>query len=212
MDADLSAFAGQTVRLRIAVVDNQSYFNAAVDAVSIQTQPIPPPQPTEQVVNGDFELGTLQGWTASNEPGSIGDGFEVYQGPDPFNSSLPAPPQGTYAAANDQIGPGTDILYQDVTIPAGSAAQLSMLVSYVNQASGFITPGSLDYQAGPNQQFRVDIVNPAADPLSTSAGDVLLQRLPDQLRGSATRFRRRTGRRRPVGLRRPDGAAADSRG
>ena len=174
VDADLSAFAGQTVRLRIAVVDNQSYFNAAVDAVSIQTQPIPPPQPTEQVVNGDFELGTLQGWTAYNEPGSIGDGFVVYQGPDPFNSSLPAPPQGTYAAANDQTGPGTDILYQDVTIPAGSTAQLSMLVSYVNQASGFITPGTLDYQAGPNQQFRIDVINPAANLLSTSASDVLL--------------------------------------
>jgi hypothetical protein len=35
MTADLSSFAGQTVRLRFAEVDNQSNFNASTDAVSI---------------------------------------------------------------------------------------------------------------------------------------------------------------------------------
>ena len=35
--ADLSAFAGQTVRLRFAEVDNQLYLSAGVDVVSIQT-------------------------------------------------------------------------------------------------------------------------------------------------------------------------------
>ena len=32
---DISAFAGQTVRLRFAEVDNQGFFNAAVDNVGI---------------------------------------------------------------------------------------------------------------------------------------------------------------------------------
>jgi len=35
--ADLSAYAGQTVRLRLAEVDNQFYFNAAADAVSVKS-------------------------------------------------------------------------------------------------------------------------------------------------------------------------------
>ncbi len=37
MTADLSAFAGQTVRLRIAQVDNEYYLNTGVDDVSIAT-------------------------------------------------------------------------------------------------------------------------------------------------------------------------------
>jgi sugar lactone lactonase YvrE len=174
VDANLSAFAGQTVRLRIAVAANQYFFNAAVDDISILTQSIPPPPPTQQVVNGDFELGTLQGWTTYTEPVNSGPGFQVYSGADPFGSPFPAPPQGVYAAANNQTGPGTDILYQDVTIPAGSSAHLSMLVAYVNQFSGFATPATLDYHTVPNQQVRIDIINPNADLLSTSPGDVLL--------------------------------------
>jgi hypothetical protein len=35
--ADLAAYAGQTVRLRFAEVDNQLFFNASVDAVAVNT-------------------------------------------------------------------------------------------------------------------------------------------------------------------------------
>jgi hypothetical protein len=35
ISANLTAFAGQTVRLRIVEVDNQFYFNVGIDAVSI---------------------------------------------------------------------------------------------------------------------------------------------------------------------------------
>jgi hypothetical protein len=41
--ADLSALAGQTVRLRIAEADNQDYFSAAVDDVRIAWTAIPAP-------------------------------------------------------------------------------------------------------------------------------------------------------------------------
>lgn len=41
LTADLSAFAGQTVRLRFAEVDNLLFFNAAVDAISIVSTPPP---------------------------------------------------------------------------------------------------------------------------------------------------------------------------
>ena len=135
---------------------------------------VPAQQATEQVVNGDFEAESLQGWTAYDEPGSSGPGFQAYTGPGPFGTPLPAPPQGNFAAANSQSGPGTDILYQDVTIPAGSTARLSMLVGYVNQAGGFATPDTLDFHTFPNQQLRIDVVDPASDLLSTDAGDVLL--------------------------------------
>lgn len=43
--ADLSAFAGQTVRIRIAEVDNQSNFSAALDDVRIDSAPIAAPAP-----------------------------------------------------------------------------------------------------------------------------------------------------------------------
>jgi hypothetical protein len=36
---DLSAFAGMTVRLRFAEVDNQGFFNASVDAIVVQSTP-----------------------------------------------------------------------------------------------------------------------------------------------------------------------------
>jgi hypothetical protein len=42
---DLTPFAGQTVRLRFANVDNEYFFNAGVDAVSITSAPLPAPPP-----------------------------------------------------------------------------------------------------------------------------------------------------------------------
>jgi hypothetical protein len=36
LQADLSTFAGQTIRIRIAEVDNQDYFTVGIDAVSVQ--------------------------------------------------------------------------------------------------------------------------------------------------------------------------------
>ncbi|HET7455903.1 MAG TPA: hypothetical protein VFJ76_10305 [Solirubrobacterales bacterium] len=52
LTADLSAFAGQTVRLRLTEVDNQLYFYAGVDAVSISgSAPPPPPPPVTPVAS-----------------------------------------------------------------------------------------------------------------------------------------------------------------
>ena len=41
MTADLTPFAGQTVRLRFAEVDGAGFFNASTDAVSITSTPRP---------------------------------------------------------------------------------------------------------------------------------------------------------------------------
>jgi len=50
--ADLTAFAGQTVRLRIAEVDNQFFFNLGVDAVSISAET---PTDTKRAAWGDVK-------------------------------------------------------------------------------------------------------------------------------------------------------------
>ena len=40
VSVDLTPFAGQTVRLRLAEVDNRFFFNAGADAISISSVPI----------------------------------------------------------------------------------------------------------------------------------------------------------------------------
>ena len=53
---DLTPFAGQTVRLRFAEVDNQEVFNAAVDSVAIQSTP-----PSNAIALGKVKLNKKNG-------------------------------------------------------------------------------------------------------------------------------------------------------
>jgi hypothetical protein len=58
--ADLTPFAGQTVRIRFANVDNSFYFNAGVDAVSITSVPVtaaPPVATVPAVPSNAFKVG-----------------------------------------------------------------------------------------------------------------------------------------------------------
>lgn len=60
LTADLSAYAGQTVRLRMAETDNVSPFHAGVDAVSISgSAPPPPPPPVPPAPSNVFSFGNL---------------------------------------------------------------------------------------------------------------------------------------------------------
>jgi hypothetical protein len=60
LSADLSAYAGQTVRIRIAAVDNKFYLNAGVDDVTLS--PIaPPPPPSNAVTFGKLAKNTRKG-------------------------------------------------------------------------------------------------------------------------------------------------------
>jgi hypothetical protein len=70
-------------------------------------------------------------------------------------------------------GQSTNILYQDLTLPSTSALSLSLILYYDNQAGVFCTPNSLSTTAGCNQQYRVDIMNPAAPVDSVAPVDVL---------------------------------------
>lgn len=62
---DLSAFVGQTVRLRLAEADNRGFFNAGVDAVATGPvpSPSPPASPTTPIAappSNAFTVGKLQ--------------------------------------------------------------------------------------------------------------------------------------------------------
>ena len=131
-----------------------------------------PVDPSDLIVNGSFESNssgtTFTGWSEFNS----GNGNWVVQsGP----SSLGVvPPDGSYGAMSTQGGPGTHIIYQDVTLPP-QGATLSFSVASRTFAT-FQTPASLLYTTYPNQQFRVDVVNPANVITTIDPSDVMLYR------------------------------------
>jgi hypothetical protein len=143
---------------------------SALIATSVHGQPI--------VTNGGFESG-LTGWTRADQTGSNGT-FALQSGTiSPVTgTTVPAPPGGTLAAMTDALGPGSHVLYQDITIPSAAvgSAQLSFSVFIGNRATAFSvpSPASLDFSTPAlNQQARVDIVSTAANPFSVTAADVL---------------------------------------
>jgi hypothetical protein len=121
------------------------------------------------VANGNFETGDFTGWTKANT--GSGDWF-VYTGTSSPLVGLPIapPPEGTYAAVTDMPGPGSHILYQDVALEPGHSHMLSFILYYENRAGVFFSPDTLSTSAGPNQQYRVDIMDPAAPVDSVSTG------------------------------------------
>ena len=131
------------------------------------------------IVMDDFESGTLAGWRSVS--GGSG-GWYVYSNggtpPEPAESdpnapfNVPDPPQGEYAAVTDMAGAGTRILYRDAVLHDSFILRLT--VFYVGTAS-FASPQTLAFD-GPdlNQQFRIDLVDPAAPIDSVAEGDVRL--------------------------------------
>jgi D-alanyl-D-alanine carboxypeptidase len=150
--------------------------------------PVPPHATAQrkEVLIDDFESGALANWTAQHR--GAGNWF-VYQSgqtpPDraqsdpnaPFN--VPNPPQGKFAAVTDMNGPGSRILYCDVKLDG--RYMLHLMVFYVNgvdnglsgYSSSFFSPNTLATNAGPNQQFRIDLVSTSAPVESVANGEVL---------------------------------------
>lgn len=117
----------------------------------------------ELIQNGDFETNDFTGWTVLDN--GVGN-FLVYSGtalPQSGNTVL-APPEGNFAAITDQDAGGDHIIYQDISIPANSNATFSAIVYIENIAGNYSkpTPDSLSFLDVPNQQMRVDIMDPAA--------------------------------------------------
>lgn len=136
------------------------------------TRALAPVDPSDLIVNGSFEANsggtTFTGWSEFNS----GNGNWVVQsGPSSVGF---APPDGSFGAMSTQGGPGTHILYQDVTLPP-QGATLSFSIASRTFAA-FRTPLSLVHTTFPNQQFRVDVANPANVITTLSPSDVMLYR------------------------------------
>ncbi len=142
------------------------------------------------VVNGNFESGTLRGWNVAQATGA-GSWF-AYTGTNaPIGSKRPTPadpvqppPQGAFAAITDQANPDSLILYQDVVLEAGLSHQLSLLAYYdAYRPIAVPSPDTIsvadevlrlpDGKFQQNQQFRIDVIRPEAPIDSLDPADVL---------------------------------------
>jgi hypothetical protein len=123
----------------------------------------------EAIINGDFETGTLAGWSFAIQPGSnsmvVADntGSTTPYG-DPITPDMSG--HGSFYAFLGGPGPGATVLYQTFFIPVTpTSAELDFSVfvdSYAPAANG----GSLDYTGSPNQLGRIDILAGGSDPFS----------------------------------------------
>jgi hypothetical protein len=135
------------------------------------------------ITNGSFESGNLNGWSVVDQANGSGSWLAYQNGtPLPFSTLSgiefgTRPPQngsGQYVATTDGFGNGSHVLYQMIVVPAG-ATSITIAFDYflANQHSSYLTPNSLDFGVGPNQQARVDIMgtgwNPGADAFSLAA-------------------------------------------
>jgi hypothetical protein len=124
--------------------------------------------------NGDFETGDFQHWNVANQPGSSGDWF-VYNGTiSPLSAfNIAAPPQGNFAAVTDQGGPGSHVLYRNIKLKHDMRHELSFYLYYRNRAGEFFPRNTLDFRVEPNQQYRVDLLRPQADPFTFNPDEIL---------------------------------------
>jgi hypothetical protein len=135
------------------------------------------------VVNGNFESGTLAGWNVSRAT-EAGNWF-AYKGTDaPIGSKrgadpVQAPPQGVFAATTDEANPETLILYQDIALEAGDSHWLSLLAYYDSYepiavpASGTLSVDDEVLAGQNNQQYRIDVMRPDAPLDSVNPADIL---------------------------------------
>jgi hypothetical protein len=167
---DLSAYAGQTIRIRFAEVDNQNFFQAGVDNVAILDGP--GGSSTGTVTNGGFETNggagtsSLSGWSIIDQAGGSPDGSWYAQTgtTSPVSSfTVQAPPAGSFAAMTDQTGAGSHVLYQEVTVPA-SGGVLTFDLYLANRALDFFVPSppTLAWDAAIPPSVPVPAMSPAA--------------------------------------------------
>lgn len=128
--------------------------------------------------NWNFEDGSLRGWhTRSHGSGE----WYVYENgttpPNPAETdpqvpfSVPAPPEGRYAAVTDMTAPGSRIIYRDVKLDGQRNLKFSL---FYTSAGPLASPDTLAFGGcEPNQQFRVDLMDASAPVGSTAADHVL---------------------------------------
>ena len=134
----------------------------------------------ELVNNGSFEINggvgsaTFSNWTVVRENSSsvVNGNFFVQSGARSPSAKLDvaSAPAGSFSAMTDQTGPGRTAIYQDIAVPVSGQVWLALRLFVLNQTDDFATPASLDYNIVPNQQVRVDVINPAANIWDVGAG------------------------------------------
>jgi hypothetical protein len=125
-------------------------------------------------LNGGEETNEFTGWTEVDLPNSSGSWLVQTDGHSPLNGiPVEGPTDGAFAAMTDQFGPGSHIIYQDVRLPSHGPVMLSFDLSLQNFAGEFDTPGTLSPDEFPNQQFRMDVMDPNA-PVDDVGSGVLL--------------------------------------
>ncbi|HET7038625.1 MAG TPA: hypothetical protein VFH97_01980 [Gemmatimonadales bacterium] len=133
-------------------------------------------EPTLHLIqNGSFEAGGFANWTTYDAPGGDQLGW-IITGDTLMPSALVVlpPPDSALGAMTSQDGAGTHVLYQDVAIPANRTATLRVTIYLVSSAA-FVNGQDigLRWDSLPNQQFRVDVVDPAAEVTDVGAGVLL---------------------------------------
>ena len=132
------------------------------------------------LVNGSFESNggvgttTFTGWTEVEfGPGA----WFVQSGTTPplGGPSVPAPPDGLFAAMTNEGDPSAMVLYQDFTVPPSATLRCDIFIR--NDASDFVVPSpdTLDPTGDPNQHARIDIMQTSAGPFDL--GSAVLQNL-----------------------------------
>jgi hypothetical protein len=131
------------------------------------------------VHNGSFENG-FDGWNRD----SLGGGsWAAKINPGSEAQMTQAPPKGKKAAYASQGEPSSNVLYQDVDLRANRDHKLIVWVAYKCKADDFVTPDSLEIgplgspkrggEPVPNEQFRIDVMDPEAPVRSVESDDVL---------------------------------------
>lgn len=140
------------------------------------------------VMNGGFETnggaGTsiLNGWTVvTDNCGSTGSWYAQTGTSNPLgstgsNTTVAAPPEGSFAAMSDQNDPGTRVMYQDIAIPA-DATNVTFQLYLLTDSGGWVIPEPQTLQtcdSVDNEQFRADIITTSSDPTTEIDSGVLL--------------------------------------
>ena len=128
--------------------------------------------PIELITNGDFETGSLAGWTVTNV--ATGDFLFDTPGtttPLSAHATLATAANGIGYAVSDQSGPGVHALSQLFTVAPGASSVILSFDMFANDwDSGPICGPGLTISAGVVQCARVDILSSAAGLLDTGAG------------------------------------------
>ena len=146
------------------------------------------PCSTSVIVNGGFETNggensqTFSGWTVSARSASSGGGgiFANSSGTGPLAPQWSigvVPPEGAFSAYFDMYDLSSLVLSQEFVVPAGGGTLSFELFAanrgLTSESDPFNRPATLAWETQPNQQFRVDLMNPNAPIEDLTPGNIL---------------------------------------